>query len=160
MAKATERKLAQLLYVNEGKTAKAIAEQLNVNEHTLGDWIAKGNWKALREAHVNTPDRLVSNLRELIGTLTERRLELERKRPETDEEKVTLSEEKIRLADEISKWNKALENAQDDAIISLGDYIRVCEDIFPALHESFPRMVKDLAEFQRRHIDTVASRYQ
>lgn len=159
MAKDTERTLAQVLFVHEGKTAKEIAAQLQVNEGTLSGWVKKGNWKALRDAHTNKPDKLVADLRELISALTVRRLELERRVPVDDEDKAIIAQEKVNLADEVAKWNKTLEKAQDDSIISLADYIRVCEDLFPELYKAFPRQVKELAEFQRRHIDTVAMRY-
>lgn len=159
MVKTQERKLAQLLFIEQGKTAKEIAAQLGVNEHTVGDWVNKGNWKVLRAAHVNAPHRLVANIQEVINTLTERRLELEKRDGLSDEEKAAVAQEKVTIADEVSKWNKALENARDESMVSLGVYINVCEDVFKQLYLRFPKLTSELAEFNRQHIEGVARRY-
>lgn len=159
MAKEKEQKLARVLYVNEGKTAKEIAAIVNVTEKTLGAWVDKFGWKEQREAMANAPDKLVKNLKELINTLTEQRLELERqKHYDDDEAKAKAAKDKARLADEISKWTKALDAANKETDIPLATYIRVMEQLFADMQKKHPKIYMQLVDFQEDHINELASR--
>lgn len=61
MAKAKEKEMAHLLYVEQGLDAKAIAQMLDVSELTMSKWVNANNseWKAQRAARTLSPDKLI-----------------------------------------------------------------------------------------------------
>lgn len=44
-----DKEIAKSLFVHEGLTRKAIAERLGYTEHTVGDWVKKGEWDVARK---------------------------------------------------------------------------------------------------------------
>lgn len=152
MAKDQERKLARIMYVEQGKTAKEIAERLNVSENTVGKWIADGGWKEQRTAHLSQPDQLVNSLKELLNSLAEKRIEMNKNSNVEPKEKVALS-------DEISKISKALEAAQKETRIPLSTYLKVMDSIFQALQRKHPKLYLQLIDFQDDHISNIAKQY-
>jgi hypothetical protein len=127
-----------------------VAEAVGVTEKTVGNWVEKHNWKEQRDALFNSPDMVVKNLKELIGTITEKRMELERD-PNAD------PKEKYRLSNEVANYTKALEAANKNANIPLSTYVAVMERIFRALQAQHPDKYVALIEFQENHLNEVAA---
>lgn len=61
MAKAQEREMARLLYVEQGLDAKEVAQMLKVSELTMSKWVNANNaeWKNLKAARTLSPDKLI-----------------------------------------------------------------------------------------------------
>ena len=157
MSKEKEIKLARILYVDQGKTAKEVATVTSVHEKTVGAWVEKYNWKVLRDAKANSPDLMVINIKDLLRSLAEERMELDAK---TDLDESQKSKRKAKLADEASKWTKALEAAQNESRVPLGTYLNVMDKIFDAIRDAHPKLYMELLDFQERHINQVASQYE
>lgn len=49
---------AEMMFIELGYTAKAIAEYLAVTEKTIGSWRAKGNWDKRRDELLASPHKL------------------------------------------------------------------------------------------------------
>jgi transposase-like protein len=168
MAKDQERKLAAVMYIEQGKTAKEIAAKLSLSENTLGKWVADGNWKERRTAKITAGDSLIRSYRTLLQTLVDKRQLLEKepaKRPgEDDEQRLERAAErdrdKVRLSDEISKINKALDNAEKENKIPLSTYIKVMESIFDSMQKDCPKIYLQLLDFQESHINNIAKLHE
>lgn len=157
MSKDKEIKLARILYVDQGKTAKEVASTVGVHEKTLGAWVEKYNWRTLRDAKANSPDLMIINIKDLLRTLAEERMEIDAK---TDMDESQKAKRKAKLADEVSKWSKALEVAQNESKIPLGTYLGVMDKIFDAIRDAHPKIYMELLDFQERHINHVAAQYE
>jgi hypothetical protein len=168
MAKDQERKLAAVMYIEQGKTAKEIAAKLSLSENTLGKWVADGNWKERRTAKITAGDSLIRSYRTLLQTLVDKRQLLETepaKRPGEDEEQrleraAERDRDKVRLSDEISKINKALDNAEKENKIPLSTYIKVMESIFDSMQKDCPKIYLQLLDFQESHINNIAKLHE
>lgn len=49
---------AEMMFIERGMTAKAIAELLNVTEKTVGAWRSKGKWDARRDELLASPHKI------------------------------------------------------------------------------------------------------
>lgn len=49
---------AEMMFIELGHTAKAIAEALELNEKTVGSWRQKGNWDVRRDELFASPHKL------------------------------------------------------------------------------------------------------
>ena len=78
MAKDRERRTAQILYVDQNLTAKDVAERVGVSEKTIGDWVEKHNWKALRDAKNSSPAKRINNIKQIISNMSDEWLECDR----------------------------------------------------------------------------------
>ena len=47
--KTSERRTAKILFVDQLKSAKEIAEIVDVQENTIGQWISKYGWRIERD---------------------------------------------------------------------------------------------------------------
>jgi hypothetical protein len=164
MAKTTERRAAKEFYM-QFKEQKEIASLLNVSEKTITEWVSKYGWKAEREARINGSRNQINALKDVIGKLTQQRLDLfdKAKKAEQDgdkEESLSLSKQAASIADEISKYNKTLENLDERHRVSLGVYLDVMDDIFNALHKQEPKLFAQLIEFQEQHLSNISSKYK
>lgn len=162
--KDSERLRAKAMYVEQLKTAKEIAIVVKVNVNTVGEWIAKGNWKAERDAKFNGIPSQIKDLKELISVLTEQRLKLVKLIDNAITKKDTVAEaeykrEAVKLADEVSKWNKSLENLEKKGKISLATYIEVMESIFKDMSQKHHKIYIQLLDFQEQHIRNISLKY-
>lgn len=168
MAKDRERQVAKKYFVEFHKTQKEIAEDLGVTEKTVGKWVSEGNWKAERDARINSSQNQAANLKSLISELTDRALEvlndikgIEGKgKNATDverEELIELKKESTRISQEVAMYNKTLTQFQNDKL-PLGLYIEVMEDIFKELQNFDKDIYLKTLDFQRAHIQTVAQK--
>lgn len=61
-AKDKEKLLAKELYMQTNKTIEEIASIVNANRLTVGSWAKEGNWKTMKDAQKQTPERVVQAL--------------------------------------------------------------------------------------------------
>lgn len=165
--KTSERRTARILYVEQLKTAKEIADLVGVTENTVGGWITKGNWKIERDTKVNSVKKQKEQINHVISAIAERRIQIERELAECDPENPTdakriaeLRSEAINKADEAAKWNKTLSNLDKANSTSLETYLLVMDEIFSDLRESLPKIYLQLLDFQEKHIQKTALKYQ
>ena len=157
MRKDKEMRLARVLYVDQRKTAKEIAHIIEVSEKTVGAWVQTYGWRAMRDAKQNAPDMMIKNVKDLLQQLAQDRMDIDSR---TDLNEAKKQKEKARIADEVSKWTKALVNAQKENMIPLGVYLKVMEMIFDAIRDKLPKIYLQLIDFQEQHIQSIASKYQ
>jgi transposase len=163
MAKEKEKRTARILYVEQGKTAKDISDLVGVSEKTISDWVQKGAWKEERTARNSSPGKRADNIKLIITNLSEDRLDLSRKVKEAEanlaeaDEIQKLREEISRIDDAVSKWNKTLENIEDENRISLATYLNVMDQIFKAMQAYDPKLYMATVEFQDAHIHKICT---
>lgn len=161
--KAKERAVAEKLFVELFKTQKEISEDLNVTEKTVGSWVAKGNWKKLRDARLNNSTNRAENIKKVIAELTESTLDIldQIKEAKSQEDKgriLDLKKETTRIAQEVGMYQKALEKMDKDFKISLSTYIEVMDDIFKNLQEYDIDVYMSTVDFQKQHLQTIAQK--
>ncbi|MBD3748518.1 MAG: hypothetical protein IE931_03385 [Sphingobacteriales bacterium] len=163
MAKTTESKLAKEMYVNQLRTAKEIAVFLGVQEKTVGNWVAKGNWKAERDTQLSTSNKGRDSLKKVIANLAERRVEIfaERKIYAQIEDKKTLAAldmEAASIADQISKMNATLKHYDQENRITATVYLEVMQDIFNTLRQSDEKLHLKTLDFQESHAQFICQK--
>lgn len=157
MAKNKEKQNAYEMFVEMFKTQKEIAEFLNVSEKTVGDWVKKGNWKAERDARLNSHKTQTQNIRELISDLTEEAQELTEQIRMAEargekKEALELKKQRLLISQEVASYNKTLDKIDKDSKYSLSTYIDVQDDIFQAMKEYDPALYLKTIDFQKHHI--------
>lgn len=160
MAKEKEKRIAFDYYTNQGMTAKAISDIINVSEKTIGTWVEKGNWKSVRDANINSPKNQAQNIKELISELTEQQLqiagEIKMAKESGDKNLVAeLRKQSSALSQEVAIQTKALERI-DDQKLSLSTYLAVMSDVFQAMDEYDKDLYKKTLEFQESHLQTIS----
>jgi transposase len=167
MAKEKERRTAQILYVEQGKTAKEVSELIGCAEKTIGEWVYKFGWKEERSARQASPAKRSDNIKQIITNLSEDRLRLDRDirnfeknghcEKQNDETTLqSLREEVARIDDAVSKWNKTLENIEKENRVSLATYLHVMDEIFSALRLHDAKLYMATVEFQENHIHKIS----
>lgn len=155
MAKENERKTARILYVEQGKTGKEIADLLSVTEKTVSEWVNKYGWKNARNAAVASKENRVDNLMRIVDGLASERLELTAKLKEctvVDAQKELRSQ----IADidsAIAKWTKQIESVNKENNITLGTYLSIMKSIFDALNRYSPELYFKTLDFQEVHLN-------
>lgn len=161
MAKEKERKTAEILYVEQGKSGKEIAELLDVSEVTISSWVLRFGWKEKRTARNASPNERMNNIKLIITDLSERRLKLGRKVEDAEtaknfKETTILRKEIWQIDDAVSKWNKTLESMDKESKVSLSSYIWVMEEIFSGLRNYDAKLYMQTVDFQESHIQQTA----
>jgi transposase len=149
MAKDGARANARIMFVEQGKSRKEIAELLKVREKTVGEWASKGNWEDQRTAHLTSSQQVERSLKGLIQTYTEQLTVMER---EGDGD----PREKARLVDALVKTSKTLEVVRNENDISLSARIRVMDWLFNALQKHDEKLHRDLIDFQSTMLEEAA----
>lgn len=160
MAKNREKRIAFDYYTNQGMTAKAISEIINVGEKTIGSWVDKGKWRSVRDANLNSSKNQALNIKELISELTEQQLQISKEIKEAkqngDKELVSkLRRESYTLSLEVSIQNKALEKLEESKL-SLSTYLTVMNDTFQALEQFDKDLYHKTLDFQESHLQTIS----
>ncbi len=62
--------LAERMFVEEGLTAKAIAETTDMSEQTIGRWRKDGKWEEKRKQHLQAPQNIKKAITEELQRLT------------------------------------------------------------------------------------------
>ena len=161
MAKDKEKRIAFDYYTNQGLTAKAIADIVNVSEKTIGDWVEKGNWKAVRDANLNGAQTRSANIKELISELTDQQLEInieikEAKAIGDKDRVIALRKQSATISQEVAIQTKALERMDSDNKISLSTYLEVMNDIFKNLEHFDKDVYLKTLDFQESHLSTIS----
>ncbi len=162
MAKEKERRTAHILYVEQGKNAREVAELIGCAEKTIGEWVAKFGWKEERAARQASPAKRSDNIKMIITNLSEDRLRLDREIRNFENEGGSssrlseLREEVSRIDDAVSKWNKTLENIEKENRVSLATYLSVMDQIFSAMRNYDPKLFMSTVEFQEQHIHKIS----
>ena len=161
MAKDKEKRIAFDYYTNQGLTAKAIADIVNVSEKTIGDWVEKGNWKAVRDANLNGAQTRSANIKELISELTDQQLEInieikEAKAIGDKDRVIALRQQSATISQEVAIQTKALERMDSDNKISLSTYLEVMNDIFKNLEHFYKDVYLKTLDFQESHLSTIS----
>lgn len=160
MAKEKERKTARILYVDQGKPNNEIARLVGVTEKTISQWAAKYGWGEERTARNVTPARRMENIKSIIHSLSEERLEVHRQAQQAenngDLDGATELRTRIgKIDDSVAKWNKTLTAIQDENKVSLSVYLKVMDMIFDALRLYDSNLYLQTVEFQENHIHKV-----
>lgn len=71
MTMADKQYLAKILFTREKLEQKLIARRVGVSEKTIGLWVEKFNWKALRNRLLVGKEEVLHNLYEQISNLNE-----------------------------------------------------------------------------------------
>jgi predicted transcriptional regulator len=155
MAKEKERRTARILYVEQGKTGKEIADLLNVSEKTISDWVNKSGWKSLRTAAISSKENRIDNLMHIVDQLAADRLELMHNLKSTqDEDAQKILRNQIADIDSaINKWGKQIEQVNKENNITLGTYLSVMKSIFTALERYSPELYYKTLDFQESHLN-------
>ena len=180
MAKENTQKLAKESYINHNKTPEELARKYDVSLRTIQRWIKEGNWKQQRDAKANGPMQRIERTQLVVDSMVEERISILKQTKEKQEllnkldfdfdedaqaKKEILNEEigflRKRAAgidDGIAKWNKRIENLNNEGKITLSIYMEVMERIFEALrHSNEPLYMKTL-DFQENHLEDVAAK--
>lgn len=160
MSKEKERKTARILYVDQGKTNKEISRLVGVTEKTVSQWAQKYGWEEERTARNVTPARRIENIKSIIHSLSEERLEVQRQaqQAEADNDIDTATELRTRIGkidDSVAKWNKTLSAIQDENKVSLSVYLKVMDQIFEALRIYDNQLYIKTVDFQENHIHKI-----
>lgn len=161
MAKEKEKRIAFDYYTNQGLTAKAISEIVNVSEKTIGDWVEKGKWKGVRDSNMNSSQNRASKIKELISELTEQQLEISEEiksaKAVGDKERViALRQQSASISQEVAIQTKALERMDSENKISLGIYLEVMTDLFKNLEHYDKDVYLKTLDFQESHLSTIS----
>jgi transposase-like protein len=161
MAKEKERRTAHILYVEQGKTAKEVAELIGCAEKTIGEWVAKYGWKEERSARQASPSKRAGNIKMIITNLSEDRLRLDREIRAIEAggdpaRHNTIREEMSQIDDAVSKWNKTLENIEKEGRVSLVTYLNVMDQIFSSMRNYDAKLFMSTVEFQEHHIHKIS----
>jgi transposase len=161
MAKEKEKRIAFDYYTNQGLTAKAISEIVNVSEKTIGDWVEKGKWKGVRDSNMNSSQNRASKIKELISELTEQQLEISEeiksaKAIGDKEQVIALRQQSASISQEVAIQTKALERMDSENRISLGIYLEVMTDLFKNLEHFDKDLYLKTLDFQESHLSTIS----
>lgn len=180
MAKTDQKKIAKELFINHNKSEEEIAVKCNVSLRTVQRWVKEGNWKKLRDSKSNGPVQRIERTQLVVDSLTEKRIQIiedEKIIREKIENLVGLENETIKLArknlreeleflrasaasldDAIAKWNKRIENLNNEGKLTLSLYMEIMERIFEAMRLSNEPLYMQTLDFQENHLEDVASK--
>lgn len=163
MAKTKERQVAEKMFIDFHKSQKEIAEELDLTEKTVSNWVNKYAWKQRRDAKLNNTATRSENIKKVIGELTECSLENMKRIREAEArndqaEVLDLKKESTRISQEIGMYQKALEKIEKDFKVSLSTYLEVMEEIFQALQSFDKDVYLKTIDFQKTHIQNIAQK--
>ncbi|MDX9703921.1 MAG: hypothetical protein RBU23_12895 [Candidatus Auribacterota bacterium] len=163
MAKEKEKRLAYILYVEQKKTAKEIAQLTGVSEKTLSVWINANDerWKKDQRLRHTSPAQRVANIEQIISNLADDRirksLDLAEAESQGDHDLIPdIRKEIAKIDDAVSKWNKTLRDINKENKIALSTYLEVMQSIFEAMQHHNPKLYMQTLDFQEKHIHDVS----
>jgi transposase len=160
MAKDKEKKTAHILFVAQGKTRKEIAALIGTSERTVGSWVDKYGWLKERTARNASPVKRSENIKSIITSLSEERIELTGliKEAETKKDADAITDLRTRISkidDAVAKWNKTFMTIDAENSITLSVYITVMERIFDSLRSFDSKLFMQTIEFQDQHLHKI-----
>lgn len=129
--KDTQRKIAEGMFIEQGMTAKAIAELLDVSEKSVSAWRKLDNWDARKDEATAAPHKIRELLLKELKILSEG------------------GESKLN-ADGISKISKVLESLSDR--ISVQVIISVFKEFDMWMTDEDPVQALKFTEYHRKFI--------
>ncbi len=154
---------AKILFVEQGKSQVEVHEILGVSTQTLTKWVndPKDNWKDQRTAKMNSSLKRADDIKNVIGTLTERRIEIfeltkQAQGQKNKTEVFLLQKEAVSIGQEIAMYSKALEAVDKSNKPSLRIYLEIMDQIFKALSDHNKELYLQTVDFQESHISSVA----
>lgn len=163
MGKKKERAVAKKLFIDQLMTQKDIAENLNVTEKTVSNWVNRYQWRKLRDAKLNNSKSRTENIKKVIEELTNmtlqniEKIKIAEQKGET-KELLNLKKETTRISQEVAMYQKALERLEKEFKISLSTYLEVMDDVFKALMNHDQKLYLKTLDFQKEHLQDVAQR--
>ena len=160
--KSKERDTARILYVEQGKTAKDIAELLGVSEKTISAWVQKYAWKAARTANVTGRQNRIESIKMIIDGFAQQRLDINAqlndlvKSGGDKDEIANLRQELARIDSGVANWNKTLEQVDKESRVSLSTYLYVMDRVFKSLQAFDTKIYINTVPFQEHHINEIA----
>lgn len=165
MAKDKEKATARILYVEQGKTGKEISMLIGVAEKTISSWVndSRENWKGLRNARTTSPQKRIENIREIIGTLADRRIQLGRdlltlEKDGTNETIEAKRKEISQIDDAVSKWNKTLKDLDKENRVSLSAHLKIMDEIFDSMRHFDEKLYYSTIKFQEHYLIVISSK--
>lgn len=129
--KDTQRKIAEGMFIEQGMTAKAIAELIDVSEKTVSAWRKLDNWDARKDEAIAAPHKIREVLLKELKILAEG------------------GESKIN-ADGLSKISVVLERLSDR--VSLQVIISVFKEFDMWMTDEDPALAVKFTEFHKKFI--------
>lgn len=141
----------------KGKQQKEIAGLLNVSTVTVSNWVTAGNWKAERDARLNSSKNRTENIQAIIDYLSGQHVELLKKITEAElsgdiDKAKDLRIQANGIADDASKWGKRLNDIDKENRITLNMYLDVMDEIFRDMKGYNLEMYHETLDFQEQHV--------
>jgi hypothetical protein len=112
MAKTNKKALAKQLYLRDDLTFKVIADNLDVNEKTIGRWAKDEKWELIKKSQSTSKADRLKELYDQMAWINERN-----KRAIEDDDPTTNPN-----YDDLAKVSKSIERLEKDA--GIGDMIK------------------------------------
>jgi len=162
--KSKEKEIAKHWFVSLGKNQVEIADALNLREATVSGWVNNHNWKALRNALLNSDKNRIEKIKETISLLSEQQLTLlklieEAKNIENIDEQTRLNKESIDISNQIVNLTKAIANIDKEQIASLSTYLEIMQNIFKSLQLYDSKLYMSTLDFQEKHIEEIVIKF-
>ncbi|MBX7204158.1 MAG: helix-turn-helix domain-containing protein [Bacteroidia bacterium] len=157
------KKAAEIMFIEQGKQQKEIAQTLGVSEKTLSNWAKAGKWKEKRIARMNSAEKRTEDIKQVIGSITERRLEIAREIVEAksagDKKLVAaLQIEAVAIGQEVAMYSKALQVVEKDNKPTLAMYLQIMDEIFRAMQAFSPSLHLQTLDFQESHLADITEK--
>ena len=165
MAKEKEKNIARILYTDQGKTAKDIAEILGVSEKTISVWVNKFNWKTARSAKVLSKEERLENIYQIIESLASNRLRLSNEiadlllKKDSGEIISEMRTEISHIDSAVANWNKTLLNLSKENQINQLVIMQVMEIVFRHFDAMFPQLLEKSMAFQEYFLNEILDTY-
>lgn len=155
-----ERSVGRILYVEQGKTQKEIAQRLGRTQKTIGGWVKKYAWRQERDARLSSCKNQQARISEVLSHYTQQTLKylhaLQQAEQSGDEQHALALNKKLStLSDEVSKWNKRFERLEKDQP-SLSTYLYVMDSLFEALRRYDQSLYLKTLDFQDKHLSAMS----
>jgi predicted transcriptional regulator len=159
------KKAAKIMYVEQGKSQIEIHQVLGVSPQSITKWVnhPADNWKDQRTARMNTSEKRIADIKTVIGSLTERRIEITQEiitsRAEgMRKEAEILQVEAVAIGQEIAMYSKALVAMDKSNKPSLSMYLEIMDDIFKGMQKHDSALYLKTLSFQEKHLGEVTER--
>lgn len=136
ISKVEEKNYAQILFVEQGLTAKEIAGRVKVSEKTIGKWIKDGKWEHLKKSMLVTKQQQIGLLYDQLAFINAEIV--------NRESKVASAKE----ADVISKITTSIQRMEVET--SIGQIVEVARSFIEFLRS----YDLDLAKEVTKHFDS------